>query len=125
MSLGRKSVVNLRITLSDDNDNPPQFETSEYRANIDEGEDKFQPSLFVKATDLDDSSRLRYKITNGNIKDLFRIDKNTGEIYVKSNEGLRLDNIQTNKIVLTVEVSDGVQTDTAAVQIGVRDVNDR
>ena len=122
---GRQSVVNLRITLSDDNDNPPKFETSEYRANIDEGEGKFQPSLYVKANDLDDSSRLRYKIINGNDKKLFRIDKFSGEIYVKSNEGLRLDNIQTNKIILTVEVSDNNASDVTTVEIGVRDVNDR
>lgn len=122
---GKRSVVNLRVSLSDENDNPPRFENSEYRANIDEGEEHFQPSLFVKATDLDDSSRLRYKIINGNTKNLFKIDKNTGEILVKSNEGLRLDNIPTNNIVLSVQVSDGVQKDTATVEIGVRDVNDR
>ena len=122
---GKRSVVNLRVSLSDENDNPPRFENSEYRANIDEGEEHFQPSLIVTANDLDDSSRLRYKITNGNIKNLFRIDKITGEILVNSNEGLRLDNIPTNKIVLSVEVTDGTNVDTATVEIGVRDVNDR
>ena len=122
---GKRSVVNLRVSLSDENDNPPSFENSEYRANIDEGEEHFQPSLIVTANDLDDSSRLRYKITNGNIKNLFRIDKITGEILVNSNEGLRLDNIPTNKIVLSVEVTDGTNVDTATVEIGVRDVNDR
>ena len=122
---GKKSVVNLRITLSDDNDNPPKFESSEYRANIDEGEANFQPSLILKANDLDDSSRLSYKIINGNIKDLFRIDEDTGEIMVRSDQGLRLDNIPTNKIMLNVEVSDGVQSDFATVEIAVKDVNDR
>jgi len=122
---GKKSVVNLRIILSDDNDNPPSFESSEYRANIDEGEANFQPSLILKANDLDDSSRLGYKIINGNIKDLFRIDENTGEIMVRSDQGLRLDNIPTNKIMLNVEVSDGVQSDFASVEIAVKDVNDR
>ena len=123
--LGKTSVVNLRITLVDDNDNPPAFESTEYRANIDEGEGNFQPSLIVKANDLDDSSRLRYTITNGNIKNLFRLDKNSGELLVNSNEGLRLDNIPTNKIVLNVEVSDGKQSDFTTVEVAVRDVNDR
>jgi len=122
---GKKSVVNLRITLSDDNDNPPKFESTEYRANIDEGEANFQPSLILKANDMDDSSRLSYKIINGNIKDLFRIDESTGEIMVRSDQGLRLDNIPTNKIMLNVEVSDGVQSDFASVEIAVKDVNDR
>ena len=122
---GRSSVVNLRITLADDNDNPPRFEQREYRANIDENEENFEPSLVVTANDLDDSSLLRYKITGGNDKDLFAIERSTGKILVNSNEGLRLDNIPTNKIVLNVEVSDGVAKDTATVEIGVRDVNDR
>ena len=122
---GRSSVVNLRITLADDNDNPPRFEQPEYRANIDEGEEEFQPSLVVLAKDLDDSSLLRYKITGGNDKDLFTIERSTGRLSVKSNDGLRLDNIPTNKIVLNVEVSDGVAKDTATVEIGVKDVNDR
>ena len=121
----KKSVVNLRITLADVNDNPPAFEQPEYRANIDEGEAEFQPSLIVKANDLDVSSRLRYTITNGNIKDLFRIDKNTGELRVRSRDGLRLDNIPTNKIVVSVEVSDGLASDFTTVEIGVKDVNDR
>ena len=53
------------------------------------------------------------------------MDKITGEVLVNSNDGLRLDNIPTNKILLSVEVTDGSQTDTATVEIGVRDVNDR
>ena len=121
----KKSVVNVRITLEDDNDNGPTFEQPEYRANIDEGEAEFEPSLMVKATDMDVSSRLRYTITNGNIKDLFRIDKNTGELRVRSRDGLRLDNIPTNKILLSVSVSDGLASDTTTVEIGVKDVNDR
>ena len=62
---------------------------------------------------------------NGNIKNLFRINKTSGEILVKSNDGLRLDNIPTNKIVLNVEVSDGIQNDFTTVEIAVKDVNDR
>jgi hypothetical protein len=122
---GKRSVVNLRISLADDNDNPPEFEAKEYRANIDEGEANFQPGLVVTANDLDETSRLRYKIVDGNIKDLFRIDKLTGEIMVRSDKGLRLDNIPTNKIVLNVEVSDSIRRDYATVEIDVRDVNDR
>ena len=122
---GKKSVVNLRITLADDNDNPPAFEAKEYRANIDENEANFQPSLIVTANDLDETSLLRYKIVDGNIKNLFRIDKLTGEIMVRSDEGLRLDNIPTNKIVLSIEVSDSQSKDYATVEIAVRDVNDR
>ncbi len=39
--------------------------------------------------------------------------------------GLRLDNIPTDHIRLTVEVGDGANTDTSRVDIAVKDVNDR
>ncbi len=122
---GRRSVVNLRISVEDDNDNAPVFEQHEYRASIDEGEAFFSPRLIVKATDRDDSSRLAYRIFEGNTNDLFRIDAETGEISVASEAGLRLDNIPTDKILLDIEVTDGVAVDRAVVEILVKDVNDR
>ena len=122
---GRRSVVNLRISVEDDNDNAPTFESHEYRASIDEGEAAFSPRLIVKATDKDESSRLVYRIAEGNTNDLFRIDAETGEISVTEEAGLRLDNIPTDKILLEVEVSDGVAADRAVVEILVKDVNDR
>ncbi len=84
----------------DENDNTPQFELKEYNAGIDEGETQFQPSLVVKATDVDLTSDLAYAIVDGNLNDLFTIDVETGEIMVKSRAGLRLDNIATDKISL-------------------------
>ena len=122
---GRRSVVNLRISVEDDNDNAPVFEQHEYRASIDEGEAIFSPRLIVKATDLDESSRLVYRIAEGNTNDLFRIDAETAEISVASDSGLRLDNIPTDKILLEIEVTDGVAVDRAIVEILVKDVNDR
>ena len=40
---GKKTIVNLRITVADANDNPPIFEKKNYVANIDEGRDSFEP----------------------------------------------------------------------------------
>jgi Cadherin domain len=125
---GRRSVVNLRISVEDDNDNAPVFEAHEYRASIDEGEAAFSPRLILKATDRDESSRLVYRIAEGNTNELFRIDADSGEISVAAAgeaAGLRLDNIPTDKILLEVEVTDGVAVDRAVVEIIVKDVNDR
>jgi hypothetical protein len=122
---GRRSVVNLRISVEDDNDNAPVFEQHEYRASIDEGEAVFSPRLLVKATDRDESSRLTYRIAEGNTNDLFRIDAETGEVSVASEAGLRLDNIPTDKILLEIEATDGAGADRAIVEILVKDVNDR
>ena len=40
---GKKTIVNVRITVADANDNPPIFEKKNYVANIDEGKDSFEP----------------------------------------------------------------------------------
>lgn len=40
---GKKTIVNLRITVADANDNPPVFEKRNYGATIDEGKDSFEP----------------------------------------------------------------------------------
>lgn len=122
---GRKSLVNIRISLKDSNDNPPVFESKEYSANIDENEAAFQPELIVKATDLDATSKLRYTIVDGNLNDLFKIDPKTGMVSVSSEKGLRLDNIPTDQINLSVEVTDGENTDYTTVSVSVKDVNDR
>lgn len=46
---GRRSVVNLRISVKDTNDNAPAFTKKNYVASIDEGQTKFQPRLILKA----------------------------------------------------------------------------
>ena len=122
---GKRSVVNLRVTVADANDNPPLFDKKNYVANIDEGQVEFQPRLFLKAHDADDSSVLGFKILDGNINNLFTLDPATGEVTVSGSQGLRLDNIPTDKIRLNVEVTDSQTKDFASVDIDVRDVNDR
>ena len=62
---------------------------------------------------------------DGNNNNLFTLDKIKGEIKVRQRKGLRLDNIPTDMIMLSVEVTDGENTDTAWVEINVKDVNDR
>lgn len=55
---GHSTVVQLKITLNDNNDNPPIFEADNYKALIDEGSSKFEPPLQVHvsvATDMNDS----------------------------------------------------------------------
>ena len=75
--------------------------------------------------DLDESSILIFKIVDGNSEKLFALDRVTGEIKVRQRKGLRLDNILTDMIILTVEVTDGENKDTSKVEINVKDVNDR
>lgn len=122
---GKKTVVNLRITVGDANDNPPMFERDSYFATINEGQAEFQPKLILRANDVDDSSSLTFTIKDGNINDLFSLHPKTGEIKVKAKGGLRLDNIPTDRIQLSAEVTDGNSVDYVNVEIAVKDVNDR
>ena len=105
-----------------------RFEKKQYVASINEGQLRFQPRLLLKATDEDDSSILQFKIVSGNTNELFAVDEASGEVAVNSRRtsgGLRLDNIPTDRILLTVEVNDGLNKDSATVDIAVKDVNDR
>jgi len=45
---GRRSVVNLRVTIGDANDNPPAFNKHHLVASIDEGQKHFQPPLILR-----------------------------------------------------------------------------
>ena len=50
----------------------------------------------------------------------FYFHRLTGEITVRQRNGLRLDNIPTDMINLSVEVSDGESSDSAQVEINVK-----
>lgn len=111
--------------MADANDSPPHFLQPQYRAVVDEGAKKFEPELKVQARDRDKTSKINYKIIDGNDYDFFKIDANTGEIQIANNNGpIYLTNTTTNEwIALTVQATDGMFTDTAIVNITVRDVN--
>ena len=70
--------------------------------SINEGEQKFEPPLFLKAEDRDESSVLRFRIVDGNTNNLFALNRLSGEISVRQRNGLRLDNIPTDMIRLSV-----------------------
>ncbi len=76
----------------------------------------------VVATDQDATANLTYSITGGNADGVFTIDANTGEITIADNTNL--DRETTASYGLTVEVSDGTNTDTAAITVNVGDINE-
>ncbi|XP_071055461.1 cadherin-87A [Onthophagus taurus] len=122
---GQTSLVPLKITLMDQNDNPPMFTQPVYRVFINEGASKFDPEVAITARDMDKTSKLIYSIIAGNDNDLFKIDSNTGKLKVSNNKGLDLTNdSKTNdNIVLTIEANDGKFTTTTMVNITIKDVN--
>ncbi|XP_029049380.1 cadherin-87A [Osmia bicornis bicornis] len=120
---GQTASVSLRIHLLDANDSPPRFLQDKYRAVIDEGADKFEPELIVRARDKDKTSKISYAIVGGNELGFFAIDQDSGEITVKSKGLLNLINSTNDWIALDVQANDGIFVDTTIVNITIRDVN--
>ncbi|CAD6998022.1 unnamed protein product [Ceratitis capitata] len=78
----KKAVAMLTVIVTDINDNPPLFNQTEYHAFIPENR---PPNTFVfkaHATDKDSPKNaiIRYTITSGTGKNLFKINSSTGEI---------------------------------------------
>ena len=83
----------------------------------------------VSATDPDAGDVLTYSITAGNTDvdgdgtSAFAIDSTTGAITVSDSSDLNFENA-VNTFALTVQVSDGELTDTAAVTINLSNINE-
>lgn len=122
--MGQTSIVPLRITLTDNNDNAPMFSQSIYKVFVDEGATRFDPELVIAASDKDKTSHITYALIAGDPEKLFYMDPNTGKIRIAKHGGLDLSNdTNTNSILLTIEASDGKFTASAQVEINIRDIN--
>uniref|UniRef100_A0A6P4FJK8 Neural-cadherin isoform X4 n=1 Tax=Drosophila rhopaloa TaxID=1041015 RepID=A0A6P4FJK8_DRORH len=120
-SNGPNSVTKfIRIGIADKNDNPPYFDKSLYEAEVDENEDIQHTVLTVTAKDHDESSRIRYEITSGNIGGAFAVKNMTGAIYVAG----ALDYETRRRYELKLVASDSLNENQTTIVINVRDVND-
>ncbi|XP_063984429.1 neural-cadherin isoform X1 [Diachasmimorpha longicaudata] len=110
----------IRIGIADKNDNPPYFDKSLYEAEVDENEDIQHTVLTVTAKDHDESSRIRYEITSGNLGGAFAVKNMTGAIYVAG----ALDYETRKRYELKLTASDNLKENYTTVVIHVKDVND-
>ncbi|XP_023290813.1 neural-cadherin isoform X1 [Orussus abietinus] len=110
----------IRIGIADKNDNPPYFDKSLYEAEVDENEDIQHTVLTVTAKDHDESSRIRYEITSGNLGGAFAVKNMTGAIYVAG----PLDYETRKRYELRLTASDNLKENYTTVVIHVKDVND-
>uniref|UniRef100_T1GQT6 Cadherin domain-containing protein n=1 Tax=Megaselia scalaris TaxID=36166 RepID=T1GQT6_MEGSC len=74
----------IRIGIADKNDNVPFFDRDYYEAEVDENEDIQHTILTVTAKEHNDFAYIRYKITSGNVGDVFGVRNTTGAIYIAS-----------------------------------------
>ena len=78
----------VKILLTDVNDNQPIFYPREYNVSLREGggssSSSSSPVVVVVATDLDSGryGSITYRIVAGNDAGLFRVDRDSGEIFV-------------------------------------------
>lgn len=84
---GLSTTAMVKIQLTDVNDNRPIFYPREYNVSLREGgvsSSATNPVVVVVATDADSGrfGQVQYRIVSGNEANLFRIERNTGEIFV-------------------------------------------
>ncbi|GFY63379.1 neural-cadherin [Trichonephila inaurata madagascariensis] len=110
----------IRIGIGDKNDNPPYFDQSLYEAEVNEDEDIQHTVITVTAKDKDESSRIRYEITQGNMGGAFAVKNETGAIYVAG----PLDYESRKEYKLRLVASDNLNENHTTVVIHIKDVND-
>ncbi|ELR48045.1 Protocadherin-16 [Bos mutus] len=81
---GLKSMVYVKVFVSDENDNPPQFYPREYAASLSAQSAPGTAVLRVRAHDPDQGphGRLSYHILAGNSPPLFALDEHSGLLTV-------------------------------------------
>ncbi|XP_053960517.1 cadherin-related tumor suppressor-like [Anastrepha ludens] len=120
----KKAIAMLTVILTDINDNPPLFNQSEYHALIPENR---PPNTFVfkaHATDKDSPKNaiIRYSITSGTGKNLFKINSSTGEI----NSAVAFDYEERREYNLQIMAAnpDSQMQSTAMVIVHITGVNE-
>lgn len=106
-------TANVRIDVSDTNDNEPYFNSTQYQATVLENAERGTSIITVQANDLDENQQLRYIITDGNEENVFGVRETIGEIYVANNG--KLDYETLDRYILTLTVSDGIHNATTKV----------
>lgn len=107
---GLSTTAMVKIQVTDVNDNRPIFYPPEYNVSLRDGgasSSATTPVVVVSATDADSGKfgTVTYRIAAGNENGLFRIDRNTGEIFVNRPHQLSTRNQPYHR--LNISASDG------------------
>ncbi|NXO16913.1 PCDGD protein, partial [Oriolus oriolus] len=121
----RSGTVQIRVSVTDANDNPPMFSKSVYEARVAENLPAGSVVLRVRATDADAGTNGRVSYSFGNVPDgvlaLFVVDSDSGEIRTAG----PLDFEEKSKYIFGLEARDGGGLNAhCKVQIDVTDEND-
>ncbi|XP_008567706.1 PREDICTED: protocadherin gamma-B1-like [Galeopterus variegatus] len=116
-------TTQIRIQVTDANDNAPVFSQDVYRVSLQENVPQGTPVLQVMATDQDEgvNAEITYAFLSSPTSLLFHLNPNTGDITTNGT----LDFEETSRYVLGVEAKDGgVHAAHCNVHIEVVDEND-
>ncbi|OPJ82267.1 protocadherin-16-like [Patagioenas fasciata monilis] len=121
----RSGTVQVRINVTDANDNAPVFTKSVYEARVQENVPAGSLVLQVRATDADAGSNGRVSYSFGNVPDgvraLFNVDSESGEVWTAG----PLDFEEKSKHSFGLEARDGGGlTGHCEVHIDITDEND-
>ncbi|XP_014779592.1 protocadherin beta-16 isoform X1 [Octopus bimaculoides] len=119
----KQGVLNIEITVTDENDNAPVFTQNIYNVSIRSTHGRFLPITVLSASDLDlgENGKVTYHISSATsdiAKSYFKLNEVTGEIFTQKT--LNSEQKQTYK--LFVEAKDGgnpSSSSTAMVLINV------
>ncbi|KAJ7415074.1 hypothetical protein WISP_79830 [Willisornis vidua] len=121
----RSGTVQVRVNVTDANDNPPVFSKNVYEARVAENQPAGSLILQVQATDADVGSNGRVSYFFSNVPDVvssvFAVDAESGEVRTAG----PLDFEEKSKYVFGLEARDGGGlTGHCEVQIDITDEND-
>ncbi|XP_046717044.1 protocadherin gamma-C4-like [Silurus meridionalis] len=118
-------TVQIHVNVLDVNDNAPVFMQKVYKASIIENSPKGSKLTAVSASDADEgiNGQVTYYISNTdkNVKDLFIINLNSGEITLNGH----IDYEKTTHFQFDIQAKDqGGLSDSCKIMIDVLDIND-
>lgn len=121
------SRLRVNVTIQDVNDNPPTFNQTRYEASVPENATVGTCILAVNATDRDigDNGRIEYSINRrqSDREEMFRIDPETGMIYV--NKALDFESRERHELVIVARDCGAQALESSAfLSVRVTDVND-
>ena len=122
-SNGKIDFASLIISVGDINDNPPFFNQSVYNVTVSENTPVFSDVYHFPITDLDQSDRGRhiYSIVGGNNDGTFSITRSG---HLRLQQLLDYDRSSRHNYFLSIQVSDGIFSHEAFVNIQIIDVDD-
>ncbi|MDF2857287.1 MAG: calx-beta domain protein, partial [Neobacillus sp.] len=119
-SANASNIATITINVNNLNDNSPVLQG--FTKNIDENTANGTSVGQVTAVDADKDTNFTYRISEGNNEGAFAIGSNNGELTIA--DATRLDYETIKNFVITVEVSDGINTATTTVTINLMNVNE-